>query len=67
MPEINLFYDQNPIKIIGQDTGQVYAEGTEANCFRKLQSTYDNAPGNRKDSRVGNIYLEPLQVIRLKK
>lgn len=57
MPEINLFFDQNPIEIIGVESGKVYAEGTEAECFRTLNEQFPSAHGT---------YPELLKINRLK-
>lgn len=56
------------IKIIGQETGKIYAEGYRPDCFRELSIKY---PTNKKDSHfikhgknVDRIYPEPLVVVK---
>ncbi|WP_424474813.1 hypothetical protein [Oceanobacillus kimchii] len=57
MPEINLFFDQRPIQVVGVESGKVYAEGAEASCFQILSEQYPSAHGT---------YPELLRINRLK-
>ncbi|MFD1335767.1 hypothetical protein ACFQ4N_09425 [Oceanobacillus iheyensis] len=60
MSEVNFFFDRSPIQIVGAETGKVYAEGPESDCFRTLKEQYPLANLNE------GIYPERLNVIRLK-
>ncbi|WP_193063416.1 hypothetical protein [Oceanobacillus oncorhynchi] len=59
MQEINLFFDQAPVKIIGIRTGKKFAEGSEADCFKFLNEKY------RGETIDKGTFPEPLQIIRL--
>jgi len=60
MQEINLFFDQAPVKIIGLDSGKKYAEGSEADCSKYLNEKYSG------ETIYKGAFPEPLQIIRLK-
>ncbi|MDO6448116.1 hypothetical protein [Oceanobacillus profundus] len=56
------------IKLIGQETGKVYAEGHIQDCYRELLKKY---PTNKKHpfhinkgQNVTQIYPEPLLVVK---
>jgi len=51
------------IKVIGQVTRRVYAEGDRASCFRQLQKKYTYQP-SRPNGEGGYIYPEPLLVLK---
>ena len=51
------------IKIVGQETGKVYASGTRADCFRKLHKEYQYKKGS-KAGELGHVYPEPLMVVK---
>lgn len=63
MQEVNFFYDRHPIKVVGVNTGRVYAAGAEADCFRLLHEKHSTGANLSKDY---GTYPEPLRVIRLK-
>lgn len=58
-------------KLIGIETGKVYAEGTKQECFRKLQSSNPTKLESPKRPTHGRenlqIYPEPLKIIRRNK
>lgn len=47
------------VKIIGLESGKVYAEGYKCDCFRELQKMYPYVRGQE------NIYPEPLLVVKV--
>lgn len=55
-------------KLIGIDTGKVYAEGTKQECFRKLQlsnpSLYESNTRPKRGGAVEQVYPEPLKLVR---
>lgn len=59
MQEINLFFDQAPVEVIGSKTGKKFAEGSEADCFKFLNEKY-------RGETIGKGTLpEPVRVVRL--
>lgn len=51
------------IKIVGQETGKVYAEGYRADCYRKLHKEYRYIKGSKAGEK-GHVYSEPLLVVK---
>lgn len=47
------------IKLVGDKSGKVYATGTKADCFRKLNEQFPYEKNTRK------VYPEPLWVVRV--
>lgn len=56
------------IKIVGQETGKVYAEGHIQDCFRELQvkfpTTIKHSLYINKGISASSIYPEPLLVVK---
>lgn len=59
-------------KAVGQSTKTVYAEGTKADCLRKLQEefpSFENRKGNLKEcgKAVGSLLPETMTIIQKKR
>ncbi len=52
------------IKIIGAESGKVYAEGRREDCFRELQKKYPFKQGKRVTLQSAHVYPEALLVVR---
>lgn len=56
------------IKIIGMETGKIYAQGRKSECFRMLLEKYPSLEEHHLFAKKGvaakSIYPEPLKVVR---
>jgi len=51
------------IKIVGKETGKVYAEGYKADCFRELQKKYPYKKSKRSTLQNARVYPEALLIV----
>ena len=49
------------IKIVGLESGRLYAEGRREDCFRQLKDQYSYVPS--RDKTYGRVYPEPLIIV----
>lgn len=57
-------------RIIGADTGKVYAQGTKAHCFRCVNNKYPysidiSTRQERKIKFINQLYDEPLRIVKV--
>lgn len=53
------------VYVIGQSSGQIYAQGTKAECMRKLQQKYPTCNAySRSDGREGTTLPEPMKFLK---
>lgn len=52
------------IKIVGAETGKVYAEGYREDCFRELQKKYPYKTARKKVLTNDAVYQETLLIIK---
>lgn len=53
------------IRIVGEQTGKVYVQGSKAECFRELQKKYPyKKRGERRPTTNEHVYQEPLLVLK---
>ena len=54
------------IRVVGLETGKLYAQGTEEDCFRRLHDKFptfkDDPDGSIRQVMVDPIYPEALKV-----
>lgn len=53
------------IRVVGMESGKIYAEGRHGDCFRKLNQKYPYKMGVKKILSSEYVYPEPLKVYKL--
>lgn len=52
-------------RFFGLETGRIYAEGEEAECYRYLQERFSSFDRRRRKTTVLTIYPEPIRKSRI--